>query len=219
VRFFIDGVPAECLEHEERLLDRFGLKTCSVVPHLSGSGDADSSEAEFTPVGAAAAKFLHARLSGAEPMLVGMGKGRSLTAMANILPGLYRPDHRFVSVSGNLSANPYDVIHKLSERTGGEGYFLPVPYIAASGEEKTLFEAQKSVQELLSLARRADLYVVGIGSLGADAHVKQMGMVTEAEWSKLRARRGRRHHGQLPRRRRPTGRRRGQPQDAGTAAA
>ncbi len=189
VKVFIEGVPEECLELEERLGAHFGLDNCIVAPALAEEGEVNP-RADFSAVGAAAARFLHGLLETSGPTIIGVGKGRSLTAMVDNLPTLDRPDLKFVSVSGslrrNLSANPFDVVHKLVERTGGEGYFLPVPYLAASVREKELLLAQKSVQDLLRLARRADLFVIGIGALAGDAHVRQVGMATEEEWRELR---------------------------------
>lgn len=188
VRVFIDGAPAECLELEARLAAGLGLDHCIVAPAVGDEGDTGN---DFTTVGVAAARVLHGLIEGAGPIMIGLGKGRSLAAMVNGLPPLNRPDLKFVSVSGsltrNLAANPFDVVHRLVERTGGEGYFLPVPYIAASAEEKGLLLAQKSVQDLIRLAGGADVFVIGIGTVIGDAHVRQVGMVGEAEWRELRA--------------------------------
>jgi len=183
VKVFIEGEPAECIACEEALVRRFGLRNCLVAPAL-GDG-------EFASVGAAAARLLHRTLpvlpSGA---LVGVGKGRSLAAAIARMPAIKRPDLRFVSVSGSLtrklSANPFDAVQRLVGRTGGEGYFLPVPYLAASGAEKEVLLAQKSVQDMLALARQAELFVIGIGTLEHDAHIRQVGMVSEDEWQELR---------------------------------
>jgi len=194
VKVFIEGAPEECLALEGRLADAFALESCVVAPALGNADEDDRTDGPeaFAAVGAAAARLLHGLLGATGAMLVGVGKGRSLAAMVDNLPAMRRADLKFVSVSGsltrNLAANPFDVVHKLVERTGGEGYFLPVPYIAASVEEKRLLLMQKSVQDLLRLARQAELYVIGIGSIADDAHVRQVGMVTEAEWTELRAR-------------------------------
>ena len=188
VRVFIDGAPAECLELEAHLSARLGLDHCIVAPSV---GDESKMANDFTTVGVAAARFLHGLIEDAGPIMIGVGKGRSLAAMVDGLPPLDRPDLKFVSVSGsltrNLAANPFDVVHRLVERTGGEGYFLPVPYIAGSVEEKDLLLTQKSVQDLVCLASQADVFVIGIGTVIGEAHVRQVGMVGEAEWRELRA--------------------------------
>ncbi len=188
VKVFIEGEPADCIAYEEGLVRRFGLRNCIVAPALGDEGDG---EGEFAAVGAAAARFLHRMLSAMDRgALVGVGKGRSLAAAIGRMPALKRPDLRFVSVSGSLtrklSANPFDAVQRLVARTGGEGYFLPVPYLAASAAEKEVLLAQKSVQDMLALARRAELFVIGIGTLEQDAHIRQVGMVSEAEWDELR---------------------------------
>jgi len=187
VKVFVKGVPEECLELEDFLSDRFQLNSCHIAPAMAEHEDEDDDA--FSAVGAAAARFLYEVLDAPESRLIGVGKGRSLAAMVKGLPHLNRPDHKFVSVSGsltrNLSANPFDVVHNLVEKTGGEGYFLPVPYIASSAEEKNLLASQKSVQDVLGLARQADIYFIGIGSSGKNAHVRQVGMVTSAEWDEL----------------------------------
>ncbi len=190
VKVFIVGAPGECLELEDRLAERYGLRSCIVAPAV-GDESEGSGSADFAAVGVAAAGFLHGLMEDLGPVMIGVGKGRSLAAMVNALPPLMRPDLKFVSVSGsltrNLAANPFDVVHSLVERSGGEGYFLPVPYIAASDEEKEILLAQRSVQDLLGLARKSDLYVIGIGTVAGDAHVRQVGMVSEKELKELRA--------------------------------
>ena len=190
VKVFIEGAPAECIAHEEALVREFGLHNCIVAPALDGE---KASEGEFASVGAAAARFLHRVFFGLESgALVGVGKGRSLAAAIERMPSLKRPDLRFVSVSGSLtrklSANPFDVVNRLVQRTGGEGYYMPVPYLAADDSEKQVLLAQKSVQDMLGLASQAETVIVGIGSLEEDdAHIRQVGMIAAAEWEELKS--------------------------------
>ncbi len=194
VRVFIEGVPAECVELEEFIIDRFGLESCTVAPALGEPEEGRDPLSSFDAVGVAAARRLHNLLKADEPLTIGVGKGRSLAAMVRNLPHTRRPDLKFVAVSGsltrNLSANPYDVVHNLVERTEGEGYFLPVPYIASSIREKELLQAQQSVQEMLQLARKADVYIIGVGAIGDEAlihaHIREVRMVDETEWRELR---------------------------------
>ena len=39
---------------------------------------------------------------------------------------------------------------------------------------------------MLDLARKADIFVIGIGTVEGDAHVRQVGMVSGDEWQELR---------------------------------
>ncbi len=194
VRVFIEGVPAECVELEEFIIHRFGLDSCTVAPLLGEEGEGEDPLSSYDAVGVAAARQLYNLLKADGPLTIGVGKGRSLAAMVRNLPHTRRSDLKFVAVSGsltrNLSANPYDVVHSLVERTEGEGYFLPVPYIAASIREKELLQAQTSVQEMLQLGRKADIYIIGVGAIGDEsrvhAHIREVRMVNETEWRELR---------------------------------
>jgi DNA-binding transcriptional regulator LsrR (DeoR family) len=111
--------------------------------------------------------------------------GRTLKAAVLSMPTIKRPDMNIMSVTGSLtrklSANPYDLVQHFVERTGGDGYFLPVPYLAETFQEKEIFLNQKGIQELLSKAQDAELYLLGLGSLIKDGHLMQFGMMNDDE--------------------------------------
>lgn len=191
VKVFVEGAPVECIEAEDVLARRFGLRFCTVVPNMTAAApEAEDSARTIAALGAAGARFLAGYLEQDNAKLIGVGHGRTLAAIADQLPTIPRPDHRFVSLIGSLTrraaTNPFDVIHRLAERTGGEGYFLPVPFIADSVEAKQVLMAQQSVRAIVKLAREAEMFMVGIGELGAEAHMKQVGQLTAAEYSALR---------------------------------
>jgi DNA-binding transcriptional regulator LsrR (DeoR family) len=190
VKIFIEGSAATCTAMEEEIVSRFGLQSCLIVPLNDNA--TDNEERGFNEVGAGAANFFHKLLQQLpEGALVGIGKGRSLTAMAERLPSMSRSDLVFVSVSGSFtrkfSANRLDVVHALVERTGGEGYFMPMPYIAKDDQERNMLMAQPSVQDSLQLARDADVYVVGIGALKNNHYLNSVGLVTDDDLEELRA--------------------------------
>ena len=188
VRFHIEGRPLECLEYEEAFSRRFGLNNCIVAPDL-GAG-ANDEAAAIRSVGAAAGNLLAQILTGSGIAQVGVGMGRTLKAAVAAMPRISREDLSIVSISGSLtsrlSANPYDVVQLLAERSGGEGYYLPVPYLATTVAEKEMFLSQPSVQELLARARRSDTFVVGIGSIGDDGHLRRMNLISPHQQDALR---------------------------------
>lgn len=189
VRFQIEGRPLECLEYEEAFSRRFGLNNCVVAPDLSSS--ANDEEAAIRAVGAAAGNLLASILSSTDIRQIGVGMGRTLKAAVAAMPRVMREELSVVSISGSLtrrlSANPYDVVQLLAERSGGEGYYLPVPYLAATVAERDMFLKQPSVQDLLARARRSDTFVVGIGSIGDDGHLVRMGLISKDEQRDLQA--------------------------------
>lgn len=183
IKFQVEARPAECMELEESLVSEFDLNNCIIAPDLGGSED------PFSGVASAAGQFIHRLISVPEVRRVGMGMGRTLLASVVAMPHLHKPELDVVSISGSLtrrlSANPFDVVQRLQMDTGAEGFYLPVPYMAETKEERDMFLSQRSVQELLARARASDLFVLGIGSVSRDSHLVQRRLITEQEHSEL----------------------------------
>jgi DNA-binding transcriptional regulator LsrR (DeoR family) len=209
VKIFIEGEPARCVALEEQLAKQFNLRSCLIAPSSIGSAsinsasappsinassshsNADDNEASFNEVGAGAARFFYNILNQLpQSSCVGIGKGRSLSALAAKLPKINRADLTFASVSGSFtrkfSANRLDVVQQFVERTGGEGYFMPVPYLARDDEEHEMLMAQASVQFSLNLARNANLYAIGVGGLKTNHYLHSVGLVTDNDLEQLR---------------------------------
>src|SRR5262245_22385062 len=128
VRVFIEGTAAECVAFEDAIAARWGLDFCTVIPAI------EEDALPLRSLGTAGAHYLNGLLDRGEVRLIGMGHGRTLAELANRLPRIARPHVRFVSLLGSLTrhaaANPYDVIHRLTEITGAESYFMPAPFFA-----------------------------------------------------------------------------------------
>lgn len=184
VKVFVDGSPAECVAMEDRLKAAFGLTACIVAPGLG------EEPGEFTALATAGARFLMQAVEREPTQAIGLGHGRTLAALAERLPSLAWPQVRFVSLLGGLTrraaTNPFGVVHHLAERSGGEGYFLPVPFIADSVADKRVLMAQKSVRDVIELSRSCRLVLAGIGELGPRAHMLTSGMITRAEYQALK---------------------------------
>jgi len=187
IRIEIAERPLECLELEEALCETFDLRRCTVAPFEPMEGDND--DAAIDEVAAVAAGILTTLLESKKIKQVGVGMGRTLKATVANMTQISRSDLSIVSVSGSLtrklSANPYDVVQAFQERVGGEGYFLPVPYLARSLAEKEMFHAQDSVSEMLGKAHDSDLFVIGIGSLDDEGHLIRNRMISDAERDEL----------------------------------
>lgn len=188
VKVFVEGEEAQCLALEDELKARYRLRHCTVVLDSARPGSAESVD-ELVALGVGGAQVLYRLLQKAGPITVGVGHGRTLAALAEHLPHLPRPDLKFVSLIGSLtrksSANPFDVISRLAERTGGEGYFLPVPFIADTEADAEVLRAQRGVQTVLGLAHGCELCVVGVGVLGSHGNLLHTGMLTAQEQAAL----------------------------------
>ena len=168
-----------------QLEEMFGLQSVQIV------ADIHLDDLPLGPLGEAGARFLAAEIAKGEPMLVGLGYGRTLEASAAALPETPAAHVRFVSLMGGLtrkgSANPHEVINRLAERTGGDCFVMPVPFMANSLADRTVLMSQHSVAEAVAKAGETDLMLVGIGTTDRDAILVESGMIEPAEIDAIKA--------------------------------
>ena len=179
VKVSIDGVIAECANLEVALSTRYGLSYCEVAPDVDDDGLA------LTTLGHAGADFLRREIELGEAPVIGLGHGRTLSAAVHHLPRISATGIKFVSLLGgltrNYAANPYDVMHRIAEKTGTQAYVMPVPFFANTAEDREVLLSQRGVNEVFQLARNASLKVVGIGTVDRQAHLVKTGMLQPDE--------------------------------------
>lgn len=187
------------LELEGEIVRRYGLDFCLATPPIGlddVEGEPKLAAAQELiarrAVGSAAAGFLKGKVASGKPITVGVSWGRTLEQMALHLSGVHNPRARFVSLMGSLTrnsaSNPFEVVQALAARTGGEGHFLPVPFIADTEADRTVLMSQRTVAEALELAQSADLYLISVGELSETAFLRKQAMLSAAELASVRAR-------------------------------
>src|SRR5471032_3267905 len=128
-------------------------------------------------VAEATAAEMERQLQSRRPMVIALGSGRTLRAAADQLPPMDCPQHKLVSLVGNLapdgSASFYDVITRMADVVRAPHFPMPLPVIASTQAEKKLLLAQKPIDHVIELARRADVTFVGVGHLGEAAPLLQ----------------------------------------------
>jgi DNA-binding transcriptional regulator LsrR (DeoR family) len=136
------------------------------------------------------ASFFRQILDRGEHKIIGVGHGRTLAAVVEQLPQTPTRDVQFVSLLGGLTrkfaANPFDVIHRLAERTGAEAYLLPVPVFANSVADRAVLMQQYGIADVFALARKASLLLVGIGQVSRDGFLVSSGMIKPDEVVELK---------------------------------
>lgn len=184
VKITIDGDVAECVVLEMQIAARFGLDYCEVTPDLHEDGP------PLRALGIAGAGFLQREIDAIGNGLIGVGHGRTLSAAVADMTRVDAGQVRFVSLMGgltrNYAANPYDVIHRLAEKTGASAFVMPVPFFANSAEDREVLLAQRGVREVFNLAGRADLLVVGIGTAEPEAQLVASQMIEVSEIREVR---------------------------------
>ncbi|MCT7378171.1 sugar-binding transcriptional regulator [Chelativorans salis] len=186
VKVHIDYPIAHCLDLSKALREAYGLSFCEVVPT-----DPDSRSTTLGIAQATAAE-IERWLKRQEPLIMAIGTGRTLRAAVEQLSTMECPQHRIVSLTGNIapdgSAAYYNVVFTMADKVKARFFPMPLPVIASSKEEREALHAQPMIRSTLALADEAAVSFVGIGELdGDDAPLYVDGFITLEELRTLRA--------------------------------
>ena len=179
IKVRLDHPIGHCMDLATRLTQRFALDLVEVVP--------SDPENPSTTIGVAqaAAAEIERRLKSEKPIVVAIGTGRTLKAAIDQLPRMEAPQHKMVSLTGNIapdgSAHFYNVIFNMAETVKARSFPMPLPVIASSAAERELLHAQPMIRATMDLAAGADVTFVGIGDLSASAPLYEDGFITEQE--------------------------------------
>lgn len=183
IKFRLDHPLSECIALAELLRDKFDLLFCEVVPSDAGSGDT------FDGIGVCAATYLETYLVAKTPTILAFTSGRTLRAMVDQIPSMDQPQHKIVSIIGNMSyygrAGRYEVVMHLSDRVGSQVYPVPTPVVTTSIEERELLQTQRSFIAVKTLAEQAKATFVGIGEIGWNCPLHQDGFINDDELTEL----------------------------------
>jgi DNA-binding transcriptional regulator LsrR (DeoR family) len=183
IKVRLDHPIARCMELAEQLRSRFALDLAEVVPSDPGSSST------VLGVAQSAAAEIERRLRSPDPVIMAIGTGRTLKATIEQLTPMEAPQHKIVSLTGNIapdgSASFYNVIFNMADAIKARSFPMPLPVIASSRDERDLLLGQPMVKETMALAARADITFIGIGDLGPEAPLYLDGFITQAELKAL----------------------------------
>jgi deoxyribonucleoside regulator len=149
-------------ELELTLVEEFGLKNASVVTSVHSSTDQ-----LMSALGTAAAQMLKRYLT--SNMILGLAWGTSINATVNAFEILDLEPIKVVQLLGamgarNMEYDGHDLVSRMSEKIGGEAYYLNAPYVCQNAAmAKSLLET-KGIKETISLGKQADVALLGIGT-------------------------------------------------------
>lgn len=183
IKVRLDHPIAACLELAERLKEKYGLRHAEVVP-------SDPSGASSTiGIAEAAAAEIERWLRRPEPIVLAVGTGRTLKAAVDQLPPMECPQHRIVSLTGNIgpdgSAAFYNVIFSMADAIKARHFPMPLPVLCSSAEERVTLHDQALVRSTLALGAEAAATFVGIGELGVDGPLCVDGFLGREEMQSL----------------------------------
>ena len=175
VKVRIDHPLAECLDLAARMQERFGLRRVEVTPESAG----------LAGVAMQLAELFEEQLTRPEPVTLAVGTGRTLRAGVEQMARIDCPQHRIVSLTGNIAPDGstayYNVLFSLSELVTAHCYPLMVPVIAATPGEREALHRQPGNARVMDMAANADVAVIGVGDLGPQAPLLADGFMSAAE--------------------------------------
>ncbi|AJD42904.1 sugar-binding transcriptional regulator [Rhizobium sp. SEMIA 4085] len=183
IKVRLDHPIAACLELANQLRKKFDLKHVEIVPSDPGSSSRTVGIAE------AAAAEIERWLKRPDPIVLAVGTGRTLKAAVDQLPTIECPNHRIVSLTGNItpdgSAAYYNVIFSMADAVKARHFPMPLPVLVTSAEERELLHGQQLVRYTLAISAQADVTFVGIGELGIDGPLCVDGFLEKDEMMEL----------------------------------
>jgi deoxyribonucleoside regulator len=172
-------------ELESALKEKFDLKDVFVVVTSHRSGE------RLTRIlGSAGAQMLKRYL--APQKILGLAWGTSISATVDTFEVTEPMPLKVVQLVGamgahNMKYDGHDLVARISEKLGGEAYYLNAPYLCQSAEMARSLLETKSIRETISVGKKADVALLGIGTTSLEhSSFYLAGYVTRRELEELR---------------------------------
>ena len=182
VKIRIDHPFADCMRIARDLSDRWGLSFCEIAP----------ADAPAEGVAHHLAATMEHWLRQPQPLTLAIGTGRTLRAAIARLPHIDCPQHRIVSLTGNIATDgstaAYNVLFSLSDLVTARSFPLPVSVILPEGDTRAALLAQQGIARVIAMSAEARVAFVGVGRLDAEAALLADGFIDRGDLAALAAR-------------------------------
>lgn len=190
VRIAVEHRTSRMLALADALARAFDLTEVQVAPVPVAAEDDDYAR---IAVGILAATYLARVAAGDQRLTIGLGWGRTLSAMADQLTGLTNRNLTFVSLMGSIThatrTAPGDVCVRLAAQTGGRAMLLPAPFVADDEAACAMLLRQRLVHEALTVARGATHAIMSVGECRDGAILFESGIFSPGQLEELRSNR------------------------------
>jgi len=162
VKIDIDSPFQMLMDLERELAAATGLSDAVVTPSIQGSA-----ETTLQQVGRVAAHHLMETLRDGD--VIAITGGKAISAVVDGLTPDRDIDVTVVPLTGGVQGKFYtDVNHlanRMADRLGGKTLLMHAPLFAETREQRDMLMEVASIREVLDLARRATVALVGVGSI------------------------------------------------------
>ncbi|MEM8728754.1 MAG: sugar-binding domain-containing protein [Pseudomonadota bacterium] len=164
VRISVEHRTSHTLALADQLVETFDLQEVQVAPvEAQGSSEALARDA----VAILAAGYLARICAMDDPRIIGVGWGRTLSTMADLLTGPKNSKLTFASLMGSVThasqTAPGNVCVRMAEQTGGRAILLPAPFVTDTAQACEGILAQRLVRQAMDVARCADHTFMSVG--------------------------------------------------------
>ena len=183
VSITINDPVSDLIEMEIALAKKYGLKKTIVVRTVAYNG-----ETPFDQIGKAGARYLSRIVT--DYKMLGVTWGRTLRHMISNLDEMDAGNLTIIQLSGGMGSiegtDTNMLTMMLGQKLGAKPLFLQSPVVVKDKQTKNALLKEKSVAEILSIARKTDLALVGIGLLNRQGLLRQSGMMEEQDYTILK---------------------------------
>lgn len=187
VRISVEHRTSRTLALADKLAEKFNLKEVQVAPVPVAPDDYEYAR---LAVGILVASYLSRIASGDQHFTIGVGWGRTLSAMADNIVGLKNSNLTFVSLMGSVTqaihTAPMDVCVRLAAQTGGKAMLMPAPFVADDAEACELIMSQRLVRQTMIVARSATHAIMSVGECQDGAILFESGLFSSEQIDELR---------------------------------
>jgi DNA-binding transcriptional regulator LsrR (DeoR family) len=152
-------------ELEARLKAVFGLSDAVVIPAVG-----DNSISLLNAIGVAAANLLLEHLRDGDVLAI--TPGSTVQAVANSIEAARQYKVEVVPLlgasQGNIESDMNYLATHMADRMGGKAYQLHAPSSVDTVEQAEALQSMGPVKEILDIARRANIALLGVGTLDAE---------------------------------------------------
>lgn len=184
VTISINDPMSNLIEMEVALAKRYGLMKCIVVRTVKYNG-----ETPFDQIGRAGARYL-SRIANEYKML-GVTWGRTLRHVIYNIDEMNTGDLTIIQLSGGMGSiegtDTNMLTMMLGQKLGAKPLLLQSPVVVKDKHTKKALLQEKSVSEILDIARTTDLSLVGIGLLNQEGLLRQSGLMEEQDYAVLKS--------------------------------
>ncbi|MCX7795015.1 MAG: sugar-binding transcriptional regulator [bacterium] len=183
------NVPNEIFpELEDRLEKMFSLEEVVIVASNENTALLKQN------LGRGGADLLKRKIKGIKSL--GISWGSTLYEVVNNFPtDLICPEIRIVQLVGgvnplNSSVYADELAKSLALKLGGNAYILRAPMVVDSPEIRDMLLKESHIKEVLSLACKVNVAIVGIGAMDSNSILLTSGCVSERELEEIREKGG-----------------------------